>query len=163
MFNFGKKARMESRIFELEQELAKRTRMYTETSQNLRDTRDALKAVTAEFDAKSLPVNEKKLTRLVFTAMTPDGLKRSEWGLGLGPCGKVVEGFELDSTPDKLIIKQFHDDGSHKVFTYDQHDIVGRVQECYEVVDTKPGTYWHDRVKERIAFDRRLRIMGVRR
>lgn len=155
MFN----SKLKARIAQLEAELADSKQKHAETSERLRSARQVLTQVSEEFDEKSLPISHKKLTRLVFTAMTPDGLRRSEWTLGLGPCGKTVAGLEFVRGDDTVVIKQFHTDGSHKLFTYKIHDIVGRVQECYELSETTPSTYWHERVREQLA---RARLMSRR-
>ncbi len=155
MFN----SKLKARIAQLEAKLADSKQQHAETSERLKSARQVLNQVSAEFDEKSLPISHKKLVRLVFTAKTPDGIKRSEWTLGPGPCGKTVEGFEFTRDADTVVIKQFHTDGSHKTFTYRTADIIGRIQECYEVVDTKPGTYWHERVGEQLA---RARVMSRR-
>ena len=157
MFN----SKLKARIAQLEAELADSKQQHAETSERLKSARQVLNKVSAEFDEKSLPISHKKLVRLVFTAKTPDGIKRSEWTLGYWPLwGKTVEGFEFTRDADTVVIKQFHTDGSHKTFTYRTADIIGRIQECYEVVYTEPGTYWHDRVKERLVWERRMRFRG---
>ncbi|WAK44902.1 hypothetical protein pEaSNUABM57_00020 [Erwinia phage pEa_SNUABM_57] len=109
------------------------------------------------------PIVTKALTRLSFTARLPDNtMVLSEFTLGLGRCGKVVESLELTGTDKLFIIKQWHDDSSFKNFTYDIDDIQGRVQECYEAVSVQPGTHHIDRVRQALEFERRHRMIGRR-
>ncbi|QEQ94746.1 hypothetical protein pEpSNUABM09_48 [Erwinia phage pEp_SNUABM_09] len=107
-----------------------------------------------EVEALKVPRVRTMLTVLKFTARMPDGEPReSVVKLGLGRCGKTVEQLDAYRQNGQFIIKQWHDDGTYKLFVYNESDLVGRVQECHEKVEAAPGTHLAERLdrEERIA------------
>lgn len=113
-----------------------------------------------ELQRATSPIAIKKLTSLKFYALVPGahlGPVETVFTLGRGRCGKVVEELEMELTEAKMVIKQWHDDGSYKVFTYLRQDIVGRIQECHEVTEVIPGSFHMDRVNKRKAHEVALR------
>ncbi len=52
---------------------------------------------------------------------------KAEFGLGLGPCGKVVTRLDAHQTENTFTISQMHEDGTIKDFIYQMSDIAGRI------------------------------------
>lgn len=166
MFNFLKAQQnliTNARIAELESQLMAATaRAVKAESRNDTLTRcnERQSATIAELSGT---IETKALTKLKFTCLMPHGaVRESEFTLGLGRCGKTVESLELKRTTEHFVITQWHDDGSKKVFTYNERDILGRVQECYEVIKVQPNTKYIERLREQEAHERRHRMMGRR-
>lgn len=47
--------------------------------------------------------------------------------LGLGPCGKTVDGLNVQYHEHDIVIIQYHDDGTFKEFVYQRRDVLGRI------------------------------------
>lgn len=54
------------------------------------------------------------------------------FGLGLGPCGKIVEALGVTESASSFTIHQHHTDGTSKSFIYQWDDICGRIQLEFE-------------------------------
>ena len=70
-----------------------------------------------------------KVTRVLFYAVKPDGhIHKTDFVLGLGPCGKTVSKLKWSSRgPLLYVLKQTHTDGSHKEFIFKKHEVLGRI------------------------------------
>lgn len=77
------------------------------------------------------------ITAIKFTARIPDvGWKRTEFKLGLGPCGKEVKCLHWEELDDRYKLTQTCTDGERKEFTYDKEDVAGRIEMSYKVSNT---------------------------
>ncbi|UKH49683.1 hypothetical protein [Rahnella phage Sarma103] len=98
---------------------------------------DNRKGLIAELRAESKKLqteldNRKKLAGIKFTADVPElGLTRTEFKLGLGSCGLVVEALGWKEEDDRYILTQWCDTGERKEFTYFKKDIAGRIEIQY--------------------------------
>lgn len=76
-----------------------------------------------------------------FTAIKPDGtLHDTKFTLGLGPCGKTVEWLRWERNLSTCVLTQYHTDGSLKVFTYRDADMLGREVIEKEVLPLRKGS-----------------------
>lgn len=90
------------------------------------DLRAESKKLQAELD------NRKKLAGIKFTAIVPErGLVRTEFKLGLGSCGLVVDALGWKEEDDRYILTQWCAGGERKEFTYFKNDIRGRIEVQY--------------------------------
>lgn len=77
-------------------------------------------------------LKRKPLKAIEFTAIKPDGeLIKTEFKLGMGPCGKEVVSLKEFSGNFSLCITQVTSDGETKEFWYQRHAIVGRLVRTY--------------------------------
>lgn len=60
-----------------------------------------------------------------------DGAAVSEFKLGLGPCGKIVEKLSAWTHEGFYVVEQQTTDGEIKRFLYPLHTLTGRVIETY--------------------------------
>lgn len=161
MFNFIRRNRTESLMADRIAELEAQVKTLSASNGTLRGYN---KNLVEDIERLSGVIPVKALTRIKFIAFMPDGTnKETDFVLGPGRCGKTVEQLELKRTSETFEITQWHTDGSKKVFTYRDGDIVGRVQECYEVVNVQPNTFYIERVRQRQAWERRNRMMMHRK
>ena len=73
-----------------------------------------------------------KLCGIKFTANIPlTGWTKTEFKLGVGPCGKEVTSIQLIEKPDHYIITQWCTDGECKEFEYKKEDVAGRIERAY--------------------------------
>lgn len=71
----------------------------------------------------------QKLKAIKFTANVPmTGWTKTEFKLGLGKCGHVVEFLKWSELEDRYVLTQWHEDGSRKEFEYMKSDIQGRIE-----------------------------------
>lgn len=90
------------------------------------DLRAESKKLQAELD------NRKKLAGIKFTAIVPErGLVRTEFKLGLGSCGLIVDALGWKEEADRYILTQWCSGGERKEFTYFKNDIRGRIEVQY--------------------------------
>lgn len=74
------------------------------------------------------------LVGIKFTAHVPDkGWTRTEFKLGVGPCGKDVEALSWVEREDRYELVQTCTDGERKEFTYYKKDVSGRIERAYRV------------------------------
>lgn len=85
-------------------------------------------------NAKPEVIYGKRLVNLKFNALFSGRYQQTEFKTGLGPCGKTVTHFTVETDERHLTIHQHHTDGSHKEFIYRLSDIDGRIQKCVENV-----------------------------
>lgn len=164
MFKSDVNAALEARIADLESRLKLAHGGIEKTEARNADLTEHNKRQLDLITQLSGTMEVKALTRLKFSCLMPHGaVRESEFTLGLGRCGKTVESLELKRTDEHFVITQWHSDGSKKVFTYNDRDIIGRVQECYEVITVQPNTKYIERLREQAAFERRHRLMGMGR
>lgn len=73
-----------------------------------------------------------KLCVIKFTANIPlSGWTKTEFKLGVGPCGKEVTNIQLTEKPDHYIVTQWCTDGERKEFEYKKEDVAGRIERAY--------------------------------
>lgn len=73
-----------------------------------------------------------KLCGIKFTANIPlTGWTKTEFKLGVGPCGKEVISIQLIEKPDHYIVTQWCTDGERKEFEYKKEDVAGRIERAY--------------------------------
>uniref|UniRef100_A0AAU6SH72 Uncharacterized protein n=1 Tax=Escherichia phage RCF TaxID=3141436 RepID=A0AAU6SH72_9CAUD len=74
-----------------------------------------------------------RLTSVKFYAWMPgsDDLRKTEFKLGLGPCGKVVTKLECYSTSSGMVIFQTTEDNETKSFYYPEGSTCGRIERTY--------------------------------
>lgn len=73
-----------------------------------------------------------KLCGIKFTANIPlTGWTKTEFKLGVGPCGKEVTSIQLIEKPDHYIVTQWCTDGERKEFEYKKEDVAGRIERAY--------------------------------
>lgn len=71
----------------------------------------------------------QKLKAIKFTANVPmTGWTKTEFKLGLGKCGHVVDHLKWHELEDRYVLTQWHEDGSRKEFEYMKSDIQGRIE-----------------------------------
>ncbi|UCR92050.1 hypothetical protein [Escherichia phage vB_EcoP_IMEP24] len=100
---------------------------------------ERLKDKLAEAERKRLTppaaVTLKRMVGIKFKALFDGKYQPTEFKIGLGKCGKVVNYFEVTKREDRtLTIHQYHTDGSSKDFEYRLGDIDGRIQYDYELM-----------------------------
>lgn len=70
-----------------------------------------------------------KLKAIKFTANGPlNGWTKTEFKLGVGPCGLTVDHLKWVELDDRYVLTQYHSDGSRKEFEYLKDDIKGRIE-----------------------------------
>lgn len=75
---------------------------------------------------------QTKLCGIKFTANIPlSGWTKTEFKLGVGPCGKEVTNIQLIEKPDHYIVTQWCTDGERKEFEYKKEDVAGRIERAY--------------------------------
>lgn len=131
---FGK-SKLEAQIEELSMKAA-----YLERALSVRDKdNERLKDKLAESERKRLTppaaVTVKRMVGIKFKALFDGKYQPTEFKIGLGKCGKVVQYFEVTKRDDRMItVHQYHTDGSSKDFEYRLGDIDGRIQYDYELM-----------------------------
>ena len=81
--------------------------------------------------------DRKALQGIKFTANVPHiGWTKTEFKLGVGPCGKEVDTLEFRELDDRYIITQRCTDGERKTFEYFKSDVSGRIEKAYKVITT---------------------------
>lgn len=69
------------------------------------------------------------LSAVRFTAVLPNGYpSKTEFKLGLGPCGLVVKSLRWTEQEDRYVIEQLCTNGERKSFTYFKEDVKGRIE-----------------------------------
>lgn len=97
------------------------------TIKNLRDRLRHLRKVNTELVDRSL-LNSDILS-IKFTAHIPEvGWKRTEFKLGLGPCGLTVSALGWEELEDRYVLTQRCTNGEIKEFTYMKQDVAGRLE-----------------------------------
>ncbi|QOC57820.1 hypothetical protein pEp_SNUABM12_00015 [Erwinia phage pEp_SNUABM_12] len=72
-------------------------------------------------------LKRKTLKAIEFTAVKPDGeLIKTEFKLGMGPCGKEVVKLSEHWSDFNFCVTQVTSDGETKEFWYAKHTMVGR-------------------------------------
>lgn len=95
-------------------------RMYKEENEELREN---LKKLSDELGLRH------KLKAIKFTANVPlNGWTKTEFKLGVGPCGLTVDRLKWVELDDRYILTQYHSDGSRKEFEYLKDDIKGHIE-----------------------------------
>lgn len=111
-------------------------RMKVKDCEGLRETVERLRE-----DLKELRVllrDRRSLTSIKFTANVPHlGWTKTEFSLGLGPCGKTVESLESTEHDDRYVITQRCTDGERKTFEYMKVDVAGRIEKAYRAPDAE--------------------------
>lgn len=70
-----------------------------------------------------------------FTAHIPNtGWHRTEFKLGIGPCGKEVTALHWKEKDDRYELTQTCTDGERKEFTYYKKDVEGRIEITYKAL-----------------------------
>lgn len=74
------------------------------------------------------------ITAIKFTAHVPNtGWARTEFKLGIGPCGKEVTALHWLEKDDRYELTQACTDGERKEFTYYKKDVAGRIEIAYKM------------------------------
>ena len=90
------------------------------------DLRAESKKLQAELD------NRKKLAGIKFTAWIPHlGWERTEFKLGLGRCGLVVEALGWKEETGRYVLTQWCETGERKEFIYMKDEVKGRIEIQY--------------------------------
>lgn len=122
------------------QELSNLSSRFTElthrnrhTEKVLQDTqRDMLTVEKSNRDLQDELGNRRKLCGIKFTANIPlVGWTKTEFKLGIGPCGKEVLSVQLEEKADRYVITQWCTDGERKEFEYKKEDVAGRIERAY--------------------------------
>lgn len=102
----------------------KREREYAE--EDVKNLQRDLKELRDKMGGRS------KLCGIKFTANIPlTGWTKTEFKLGVGPCGKEVTSIQLIEKPDHYIVTQWCTDGGRKEFEYKKEDVAGRIERAY--------------------------------
>lgn len=81
------------------------------------------------FTSWYLTGNSNELKAIKFTANVPlCGWSKTEFKLGVGPCGLTVDRLKWVELDDRYVLTQYHSDGSRKEFEYLKDDIKGRIE-----------------------------------
>lgn len=81
--------------------------------------------------------DRQALAGIKFTANVPHiGWTKTEFKLGVGPCGKEVDTLEFTALHDRYIITQRCTDGERKTFEYSKSDVSGRIEKTYRAITT---------------------------
>lgn len=89
----------------------------------IKELRDNLKELSDELGLR------QKLKAIKFTANVPlCGWSKTEFKLGVGPCGLTVDHLKWVELDDHYVLTQYHSDGSRKEFEYLKDDIKGRIE-----------------------------------
>ena len=104
-----------------------------EAIRELSYTKEDLKRAEAELKELREKLGERsKLCGIKFTANIPlTGWTKTEFKLGVGPCGKEVISIQLVEKPDHYIVTQWCTDGERKEFEYKKEDVAGRIERAY--------------------------------
>ncbi|CAK6596284.1 unknown function [Klebsiella phage vB_Kpn_K12P1.1] len=104
-----------------------------EAIRELSYTKEDLKRAEAELKELRDKMGERaKLCGIKFTANIPlTGWTKTEFKLGVGPCGKEVISIQLIEKPDHYIVTQWCTDGERKEFEYKKEDVAGRIERAY--------------------------------
>lgn len=91
------------------------------------------KSLSAERDELASKLRERRqLAAVKFTAHVPHlGWAKTEFKLGLGPCGLTVDSLQFEEKPDRFVLTQWCTNGERKEFTYMKVDISGRIERAY--------------------------------
>lgn len=91
------------------------------------------KSLSVERDELASKLRERHhLAAVKFTANVPHlGWTKTEFKLGLGPCGLHVDSLQLEEKPDRFVLTQRCTNGERKEFTYMKEDISGRIERAY--------------------------------
>lgn len=126
----GKERDQSSRIRNLEHILQMERRDYAEHVDNRKGLIDDLRAESKRLQAEL--DNRKKLAGIKFTAWIPHlGWERTEFKLGLGRCGLVVEALGWKEESDRYVLTQWCETGERKEFIYMKEEIKGRIELQY--------------------------------
>lgn len=107
-----------------------------ENRENYYESRAAYKAL--ETLCKDLNVvrelehKRSKLTAIKFCAKMPNlpQFLRTEFKLGVGPCGKNVTRLAWEEHSDHYMLTQWCEDGERKEFKYLKSELSGRIEKC---------------------------------
>lgn len=89
----------------------------------IKELRDSVKKLRDELGLR------QKLQAIKFTANVPlSGWTKTEFKLGVGPCGLTVDRLKWVELDDRYVLTQYHSDGSRKEFEYLKDDIKGRIE-----------------------------------
>lgn len=114
----------------LEYFLQMKQRDSAEHVDNLKGLIDELRAESKKLQAEL--DNRKKLAGIKFTAWIPHlGWERTEFKLGLGRCGLVVEALGWKEEPDRYVLTQWCETGERKEFIYMKDEVKGRIELQY--------------------------------
>ena len=104
-----------------------------EAIRELSYTEEDLKRAEAELKELRDKMGERsKLCGIKFTANIPlTGWTKTEFKLGVGPCGKEVTNIQLVEKLDHYIVTQWCTDGERKEFEYKKEDVAGRIERAY--------------------------------
>lgn len=92
-----------------------------------RERMKALRAKNNKLTDELLLTSDLKSVR--FSANIPgQGWTRTEFKLGLGPCGLNVKSLRWTETPERYIIEQLCTNGERKEFVYEKSDVAGRIE-----------------------------------
>ena len=92
-----------------------------------------LKRAEAELKELRDKMGERaKLCGIKFTANIPlTGWTKTEFKLGVGPCGKEVISIQLVEKPYHYVVTQWCTDGERKEFEYKKEDVAGHIERAY--------------------------------
>lgn len=111
-------------------------RIKAKECEGLRETVERLREDLREL--RVLLRDRRSLTSIKFTANVPHlGWTKTEFSLGLGPCGKTVESLEFTEQTDRYVITQRCTDGERKTFEYMREDVSGRIEKAYRAPDAE--------------------------
>ena len=112
-------------VFSLTQDLKRRQRVQ---DQHVQDLRTELADKAREL--RNMQAKKSTLESVKFHARVPSyaGHQKTEFKLGLGPCGLVVKALNVTEQADRFIIEQLCENGERKTFDYFKSDIEGRIE-----------------------------------
>ena len=148
----------------LKSEVKRKDALIGELNHRIISKNNFIKTVCAAHDryraeAESLRVPQVTLgiKSIMFNAVLPGGgIHRTEFKLGLVPCGKTVEWLSWERGDVLCKLTQYHTDGSLKEFTYKVDEIVGREIVEKEAMELRRGTHVrNDIYKNRVKIDAR--------
>ena len=96
-----------------------------------RASRRTLSTICNDLNAvRELEHKRSKLVGIKFFAKVPnvEGHVKTEFKLGIGPCGKVVTQLHLEEREDHFMLTQWCEGGERKEFKYLKSDIAGRIE-----------------------------------
>ncbi|UTQ78144.1 hypothetical protein [Aeromonas phage JELG-KS1] len=111
--------------FALSQDIKRKDRLYDE---QLKHLKAALEDKASEL--RALKTKASTLESVKFYARVPSysGHQKTEFKLGLGPCGLVVKTLNMTEQADRIVIEQLCENGERKTFDYFKSDIEGRIE-----------------------------------
>lgn len=140
---------------------AKYDKLMQMRSEELHQRDKDIASLRSKLQALKVQRKDLMLTSIRFTARLPDGFKRdTEFKLGLGPCGKVVEELQVWRKDGEMHIKQWHDDCTYKLFIYKEQDILGRIVETMGEVEFAESSALGQRQARARADRERLRNLN---